>query len=115
MYQMRYEDIVEESALDARERECVLFERFINKLEVAQRDGPGSPAAQEAIIFARKLWIALIEDLGDVSNALGKELKASLISIGFFTLKEMERLDEGELIDFDMLIEISGSIRDGLK
>jgi len=115
MYQMRYEDIVEESALDARARECVLFERFIGLLEAARRDGPGSPAAQEAVIFARKLWIALIEDLGDVDNGLQKELKASLISIGFFTLREIERLDEGKLIDFDTLIEIAGSIRAGLR
>jgi len=115
MYQMRYEDIIEESALGARERESVLFERLISLLELARRDGPGSPAATEAISYARKLWIALIEDLGDVGNGLQKELKASLISIGFFTLREIERLAEGELIDFDALIEISGSIRDGLR
>jgi len=115
MYQMRYEDIIEESAIDARERESVLFDRFINLLEIARRAGPGSAAAQDAILYARKLWIALIEDLGDVNNGLDKELKASLISIGFFTLKEIERLAEGELIDFDALIEISSSIRNGLR
>jgi len=115
MYQMRYEDIIEESAMDARARESVLFERFINLLEQARRAGPASLAAQEAISYARRLWIALIEDLGDVDNALNKELKASLISIGFFTLREIERLAEGEVIDFDTLIEISGSIRDGLR
>jgi len=115
MYQMRYEDIIEESALDARERESVLFERFVGLLEAARRDGPGSVSAREVIFYARRLWIALIEDLGDVDNGLQKELKASLISIGFFTLKEIERLDEGELIDFDALIEISQSIRDGLR
>jgi len=115
MYQMRYEDIIEENAMDARARESVLFERFIALLEAARRDGPGSVSAVEAISYARRLWIALIEDLGDIDNGLQKELKASLISIGFFTLKEIERLDEGELIDFDALIEVSQSIRDGLR
>jgi len=115
MYQMRYEDIIEESALDARERESVLFERFVGLLEAARRDGPGSVSAGAAVSYARRLWIALIEDLGDVDNGLQKELKASLISIGFFTLKEIERLEEGELIDFDVLIEISQSIRNGLR
>ncbi|MHC5307646.1 flagellar biosynthesis regulator FlaF [Bartonella sp. LJL80] len=114
MYQMRYEDVMEEDSVGARERESILFDRCIKLLRAAQVSGPDTREASEAVAFTRKLWIILIEDLGQAENALPKELKASLISIGFFILKEIQRLENGEIADFDALVEISESIRDGL-
>ncbi|AQX20271.1 flagellar biosynthesis regulator FlaF [Bartonella sp. WD16.2] len=115
MYQMRYEDVMEDDAMSARERERSLFDRCIKLLLDAKAKGPGSHEVNEAVQFARKLWIILIEDLGQAENALPPELKASLISIGFFILKEIQKLDEGKTADFDVLVEISESIRDGLS
>lgn len=115
MYQMRYEDVMEESAVSARERESILFERCIKLLKSAQAAGPKTREALDAVLFTRKLWIFLIEDLGQAENALSKEVKASLISIGFFILREIEQLEEGNQIDFNTIIEISKSIRDGLS
>lgn len=114
MYQMRYEDVMEEDSVGARERESILFDRGIKLLRTAQAAGPDTREASEAVAFTRKLWIILIEDLGQAENALPKELKASLISIGFFILREIQRLENGEIADFDALVEISESIRDGL-
>ncbi|MFT4347523.1 flagellar biosynthesis regulator FlaF [Bartonella ancashensis] len=114
MYQMRYEDVMEDDAMSARERERSLFDRCIKLLRDAKEKGPGTHESSEAVQFSRKLWIILIEDLGQADNALPQALKASLISIGFFILKEIQRLDEGEIADFDVLVEISESIRDGL-
>lgn len=111
---MRYEDVMEDDAMSARERERSLFDRCIKLLQDAKEKGPGTYEANEAVQFARKLWVILIEDLGQAENALPQTLKASLISIGFFILKEIQRLDEGEIADFDVLVEISESIRDGL-
>lgn len=45
---------------------------------------------------------------------LPKELKAAIISVGIFILKEMECIRQGESSDYDTLIEITQSIRDGL-
>nr|CDP80529.1 flagellar biosynthesis regulatory protein FlaF [Bartonella schoenbuchensis] len=115
MYQMRYEDVMEDDAMSARERERSLFDRCIKLFLDAKAKGPGSHEVNEAVQFARKLWIILIEDLGRAENALPPELKASLISIGFFILKEIQKLDEGKVADFDVLVEISESIRDGLS
>ncbi|MBA9083436.1 flagellar protein FlaF [Bartonella chomelii] len=115
MYQMRYEDVMEDDAMSARERERSLFDRCIKLFLDAKAKGPGSHEVNEAVQFARKLWIILIEDLGQAENALPPELKASLISIGFFILKEIQKLDEGKVADFDVLVEISESIRDGLS
>ncbi|ALE02947.1 Flagellar protein flaF [Bartonella ancashensis] len=100
--------------MSARERERSLFDRCIKLLRDAKEKGPGTHESSEAVQFSRKLWIILIEDLGQADNALPQALKASLISIGFFILKEIQRLDEGEIADFDVLVEISESIRDGL-
>ena len=115
MYQMRYEDVMEEDQMGARERESILFDRCIKLLRAAQSAGVNTREASDAIAFTRKLWIILIEDLGLAENALPTELKASLISIGFFILKEIQRLENGETADFDALVEISESIRDGLS
>ncbi|WP_412058305.1 flagellar biosynthesis regulator FlaF [Bartonella sp. DGB2] len=114
MYQMRYEDVVEDDVLSARERESILFDRCIKLLSQAQQAGPKSREVKEAINFTRRFWIILIEELGRGENSLPKSLKSSLISIGFFILKEIQRLEDGETGDFDILIEISESIRDGL-
>ncbi|WLT08972.1 flagellar biosynthesis regulator FlaF [Bartonella apihabitans] len=114
MYQMRYEDVMEDDQMGARERESILFDRCIKMLRAAQKAGPSTRETYEAVAFTRKLWIILIEDLGLAENALPTELKASLISIGFFILKEIQRLENGETADFDALVEISKSIRDGL-
>lgn len=114
MYQMRYEDVIEESVRGARERESALFNHCIKLLQAAQKAGLKTPAALDAVLFTRKLWGVLIEDLGQIGNAFPKEMKASLISIGFFILKEIDRLEKGEAINFDTVIEISQSISDGL-
>ena len=61
-----------------------------------------------------RLWTTIIDDLGSEENALPKELKAAIISVGIFVLKEIERIRQGESNDYDTLIEITRSIRDGL-
>jgi len=114
MYQMRYEDVMEESALSGRERESMLFDRCVRLLQAAQKAGPGTQETLDAVLFTRKLWIILIEDLGQAENALAREVKASLISIGFFIIREIEQLETGEKVNFEMLIEISGTLRDSL-
>ncbi|RCL03193.1 MAG: flagellar protein FlaF [Candidatus Tokpelaia sp. JSC189] len=114
MYRMRYKDTIEESVQNVREHEAALFNRCVKLLQAAQKAGLKTPEVLDAVIFIRKLWSVLIKDLGQEVNVFSGEMKASLISIGFFFLKEIDRLEKGEEIDFDTLIEISHSIRDGL-
>lgn len=114
MYQMRYEDVLEDDQVNARDRERVLFNRCIELLRAAQKSGGNTREIYEAVTFTRKLWIVLIEDVGLAENGLPKELKASLISIGFFILKEIQKLEDEGTADFDVLVEVLESIRDGL-
>lgn len=114
MYQMRYADIMEEDVVSGREREEILFERCISMLEEARKQGAGSAEAKETASFMDEFWLVLTEDLGRPDNALPNDLKASLISIGIYVMKETVNMRNGSATDFDNLIMISKSLRDGL-
>ena len=81
----------------------------------SREKGPQSPEGINALFFARRIWVRFIEDLGSSDNELDAELRANLISVGIWILKESERLRNGAADNFDAIIEISGIIRDGLK
>jgi len=114
MYQLRYEDVMNDDMASAKERERMLFDRSIEMLAAAKANAAGSREGIDAAYFTTKLWTTIIDDLGSEENVLPKELKAAIISVGIFILKEMERIRQGESSDYDTLIEITQSIRDGL-
>jgi len=114
MYQLRYEDVMDDDMASAKERERMLFDRSIEMLAAAKVKGAGSREGVDASYFTTKLWTTIIEDLGSTENVLPKELKAAIISVGIFVLKEIEHIRQGESTDYDTLIEITQSIRDGL-
>ncbi|PRD42658.1 flagellar biosynthesis regulator FlhF [Phyllobacterium phragmitis] len=114
MYQIRYEDVMSEDAASAKEREGLLFDRSIDLLLAAREHGASSREGINAGYFTMRLWTTLIEDLGSAENALPEELKAAIISIGIFILKEMERIRQGQSDDYDSIIDITRTIRDSL-
>ncbi len=114
MYQLRYEDVMSDDASSAKERERMLFDRSIDMLMAAKANGAMSREGIDATYFTTRLWATLIDDLGSEENVLPKELKASIISVGIFILKEIERIRQGESDDYATLIDITRSIRDGL-
>ena len=58
---------------------------------------------------------SLLDDLGSGENALPKELRANLISIGLWLLREAEDIRQGRTDNFEGLIEVSQIIRDGIR
>lgn len=114
MYQLRYEDVMNDDMASAKEREQMLFDRSIDMLQAAKLNGSGSAEGIDASYFVNRLWTTIIDDLGSQENALPKELKAAIISVGIFIVKEIERIRQGESDDYDTVIEITRSIRDGL-
>jgi flagellar protein FlaF len=114
MYQFTYAEIVEDSPQDMRARERDALARCIDMLEEAKETGPHSGQAQKALHMLRRLWSIFIEDLSSEGNDLSADLRAQLISIGLWVLKEVERLRLGTQNSFDDLIEINAIIRDGL-
>ena len=115
MYQFSYADIQTDSVADARDRERQVLSRSIELLTKASSVGPNSHEAIEALNFTNRVWTSLLNDLGDPENSLPKELRANLISIGLWVLREAEDVRQGRADNFSGLIEVSQIIRDGLQ
>lgn len=115
MYQFSYADIQTDSVADAKERERQLLNRSIELLTTAAAAGSQSMEAVEALHFTNRLWTNFVEDLGSGDNALPKELRANLISIGLWLLREAEDIRQGRTENFEGLIEVSQIIRDGIQ
>jgi flagellar biosynthesis activator protein FlaF len=115
MYQRLYSEIADDSYAAARQRERELLEKGIKLLSMARVRGVKTTEAFEATHFVRTLWTTFIFDLGNDQNNLPVELRASLISIGLWIVKELDRIDAGESSNFDGVIEINRMISDGLQ
>jgi flagellar protein FlaF len=115
MYQFSYADIQTDSVADAKDRERQLLTRSIDMLVAARAVGSDSMEAIEALHFLNRVWTSLLEDLGSPENGLPKELRANLISIGLWLLREAEDVRQGRSDNFDGLIEVSQIIRDGIQ
>jgi flagellar protein FlaF len=115
MYRHLYVQTVEESPAAARGRERDLLERAIRLLAIAKVKGARSGESFEATDNLRRLWLVLVQDLSSDGNALPEALRASLISIGLWILREVEAIDSGKCDNFDGLIEINQMIADGLS
>jgi flagellar biosynthesis activator protein FlaF len=115
MYQFSYAEIVEDTAQDCRARERRAFDRAVSLLKLAKQNGPRSLEAVEALLFLRRLWSALMEDLVSPENGLPQALRASLISIGLWVMKEADQIRLEQSENFDGLIEINAILRDGLN
>ncbi|HEY6632146.1 MAG TPA: flagellar biosynthesis regulator FlaF [Rhizobiaceae bacterium] len=115
MYQFSYADIQTDSVADAKDRERQLLTRSIDLLIDARAAGTDSMESIEAIHFLSRVWTSLMEDLGSPENALPRELRANLISIGLWLLREAEDVRQGRSDNFDGLIEVSQIIRDGIQ
>ena len=115
MYQFSYADIQTDSVADAKDRERQLLTRSIDMLTAAASVGRESMEAIEALHFTNRVWTSFVEDLGSSDNALPKELRANLISIGLWLLRETEDIRQGRTNNFEGLIEVSQIIRDGIQ
>lgn len=115
MYRNAYQDAQEGSQAIARKTERLAFDRALVLLEVAAKRGPGTMEATDALIYLRRLWTLLIEDLASSENDLSNDIKANLISIGIWVLNTIEAIRFNRSSDIEGLIEINTYIRDGLN
>ncbi len=114
MHRAMYSEILDDSSSDARERERQAIERSIELLNKAKKSGVGSREAVEALHYLDRLWSLLLDDLAHAENRLPKELRASLISIGIWILREIENLRNERVESFKGLIDVSEIICKGL-
>ncbi|HBF31738.1 flagellar biosynthesis regulator FlaF [Rhizobium sp.] len=115
MYQFSYNEIMEDGVADAKERERQVLERSMDLLSKARDAGRYGRESIEAIYYTRRVWIRFIEDLKQPDNQLGTELRANLISIALWILRECDRIRQRESENYQGIIDVATIIRDGLK
>ncbi|WP_102958762.1 flagellar biosynthesis regulator FlaF [Mangrovicella endophytica] len=115
MYQFSYAEVMQDDCVSARDRERQALDRSIELLQRAERSGPRSRDAIEALYVTRSLWSILIEDLAAPGNGLPEQLRGELISIGLWLMREAEAIRLGRSENFKGLIDISTTIRNGLN
>jgi flagellar protein FlaF len=114
MYKFSYEEALSDSGSRGRENERLAIEQSISLLKSAEKAGPNSREAIDAICFLNRLWSFLLEDLAKPDNALPEDVRAKLISIGIWMLREAEAISNGKSRNFAALIDISNNIAEGL-
>lgn len=115
MNRSAYDEVVEDSSRDARQREEQALSHGIDLLRKAQARGIESEETKEALVFVRRLWTFLIEDLARAENGLPEALRAQLISIGLWVVKEADAIRSQNAGDLTQMIAVNVAIRDGLK
>jgi flagellar protein FlaF len=115
MYQFSYAEVAEESPQEMRGMERRVLDQALALLRVAKEKGPGSRELVDALFYYRHLWSIFMDDLANPENELPEELRAGLISIGIWIVKEIELIRSGKADDLMAMIEITEVIRDGLK
>jgi flagellar protein FlaF len=109
-----YEAVAEDSNLEARQRERRALSLGIDRLEQLQIGVSNREDRIDSLLYIRRLWATFIEDLANPENALPEKLRADIISIGLWVLKEADRLLEEKSNDMMHLIDINRLIRDAL-
>lgn len=115
MYKFNYADVLEDTNQSARQDEATAIEQSIEMLKAAEAAGPRSREAIEALFHVRRLWALLIEDLASPDNDLPDSLRADLISVGIWIMRQSENIRTGNSDDFKGLIDVSAIIVAGLR
>ncbi len=115
MYEFAYNEVVEESRQTLRARERAAMDRVIGMLRLAQEKGPLSRERVDALFYLRRLWMIFLDDLKDPNNELPDQLRAGIVSIGIWMMKEIDRVRSRATDDLAPMIEINEIIRDGLR
>ena len=115
MYRFSYAEVLEETPQTARAREKMALEHSIGLLQTAATLGVNSRDSTEALHFCRRLWAMLLEDLAHPDNQLPKQLRADLISIGIWIMREAEEIRLGRSQNFKGIIDVTRAIAEGLQ
>ncbi|MCS4088944.1 flagellar biosynthesis regulator FlaF [Rhizobium sp. BK176] len=114
MYQFAYAEAMEYSVSNSKSREREAFDKSISLLTAAANQKRYSRIAIEAITYTRQLWSALIDDLSSPDNQLTEQVRANLISIGIWIFGEMDKIRKQVSANFQGIIDIMTTIRNGL-
>lgn len=114
MYQARYEEVLEDSQAAARRVEHQALDRCIYLLGKASAVPGNSREGVEALHWTRQLWQTFLLELADDKNALEVSLRATLISVGIWILKEADAIRLGRSSNYAGISDVCAIVRDGL-
>ncbi|WP_158808104.1 flagellar biosynthesis regulator FlaF [Beijerinckia sp. L45] len=114
MYQFSYDEAIEDDQAEARSAERQALDQAIGLLQAADSAGLNTRATVEALYYTRRLWNAFVGELASEENALPVEVRANLISIGIWILKEADSVQLGKSRNCAAIGEICAIVRDGL-
>ena len=109
-----YDDVIEDSGPEMRAREQQALNHGIDLLTRLQSGALPPPEDAEALLYIRRLWAFFVQDLSSPRNGLPEKLRADLISVGFWIIKEADRIREERTSDVGELVAINTIIRDAL-
>ena len=115
MYQLSYAEHIADNPTDCRDRERHALEHAAGLLRKAEAAGALSPEANEALGFVSKLWNAFIQDLVDPENDLPDVLRADLVSVGLWIIKEAALIRSSQSQNYRGIADVCMMIHDGLK
>ena len=115
MFNQAYEDALEDDQKDARAEEKEVIEQSISMMNYSDQNPSDIKARLSAIYFTNRLWSHFLNDLTSPENHSPDQFKASLISIGIFFLKHVEKMRKSPETRFKPIREISETIAKGLK
>ena len=114
MYSSYYAECSKLAGDVGRNHETLAIDQVVAGLEKAKEYGLQSTYGMAALHDTLMVWSFLLEDLADSDNDLPDQLRADLISIGIFVVKEVEQIRLAQSDDIETLIEINTAIRNGL-
>jgi flagellar protein FlaF len=114
MYKHSYAEVLEDDQAEARRNEARALDMAASMLMEAALHPHPSIEGTKALHFTRKLWTTFITALAAPENALPKELRAKLISIGIWILKEADAIRLNKSTNYAGIAEICAIVRDGL-
>ncbi len=115
MYQHSYAEIQEDDQAEARRNEAFALDHAARLLTRAAELPNPSIEGVRALHFTRRLWTVFITELAAPENALPQELRANLISIGIWILKESDAIRLETSANYAGIADICSIVRDGLR
>ena len=115
MYQHSYAEVLEDDQQEGRRIEAEALDTVVTMLMRASRLPAPSIDGVRALHLTRELWMILMRELARDDNALPETLRASLISIGIWILKEADAIRLGTSTNYAGIADICAIVRDGLR
>lgn len=115
MFNTAFSETIEDDQSEARAQERELLERAMYSIKQADDEPDNSVLRISAIQFNVRIWSFFLQDLSQDENQLPDDLKATLISIGIFILKHLQRMRSEKELSFEPVLSINETIMKGLR